>query len=97
MEGGKALGGAIRVLAVTAHAPGRLDLGGLLEVQADVEQAVTAVSARQAQGGVARVAPDVVAAQGRREGAVDPLWGRAAARRFRSPGTLVERSPGQCC
>ena len=96
MEGGKALGGAIRVLAVTAHAPGRLGLGGLLEVQAGVEQAVTAVSARKARGGVARIAPDVVAAQGRREGAVDPFIGRVAARRPAWSHSLVEPL-ARCC
>jgi hypothetical protein len=95
-EGGKALGGAIRVLAVTANAPGRLDLGGLLEVQAGVEQAVTAVSARKARGGAARIAPDVVAAQGRREGAVDPFSGRVAVRRPARAQTLVEPL-ARCC
>jgi hypothetical protein len=51
MEGGQALGGTIRVLAVAANAPTRLGLGGLLEVRTRAEQAVTAVSARKAQAG----------------------------------------------
>ena|SRR5919202_3198489 len=95
MEGGQALGGAIRVLAVAAHAPSRLGLGGLLEVQTGAEQAVTAGSARKVQGGAARVAPDAVAAQGRREGDVDPISGRAAACHSARTRTSDEPS-GRC-
>jgi hypothetical protein len=93
-EGAQALGGTIRVLAVAARAPVRLGLGGLLEVRTDAEQAVTAVSAREARGAVARVAPDAVAVQPRREGVDDPFEGGSAEH---LPSARMSSEPaGQC-